>query len=75
MGKKIKKNIQHFMTCKLYGEEIDTPLKEIFGTEVDKQYKIAIKIKRTRQMRNIKLEEIGLPDNLAPLLQASVEQQ
>ena len=46
MCKKFKKNIQHFMTCKLYGVEIDTPLKEIFGTEVDKQCKIAIEIKK-----------------------------
>ena len=51
MGKKFKKNFQHFITCKLYGEKIVTPLKEIFGTEVDKQCKIAIEIERRQQMR------------------------
>ena len=75
MCEKSEENIKHFMTCTLYGEEIDTPLEEIFGTEVDKQCLIAIEIKRRQQMRNSKLEEVGLPDNLALLLQASVEQQ
>ena len=75
MCEKSEENINHFMTCTLYGEEIETPLEEIFGNEVDKQCLIAIEIKRRQQMRNSKLEEVGLPDNLAPMLQASVEQQ
>ena len=37
-----EETIKHFMTCTLYGEEIDTPLEELFGTEVDKQCLIAI---------------------------------
>ena len=46
MCEKSEENNNHFMTCALYGEEMDTPLEEIFGNEVDKQCVIAIEIKK-----------------------------
>ena len=47
---------------------------EIFGNDSDKHCLIANEIKKRQRMRMHKLEEVGLPQNLAPMLQASVEQ-
>ena len=69
-----EENIKHFMTCTLYGEEIDIPWEEIFGTDIEKQCLIATDIKRRQEIRNNKIEEVGLPEILVPLLQVSIEQ-
>lgn len=68
-------NIEHFMTCGLYGNKIEIPWTDIFENDSDTQCLIAIEIKRRQHMRKNKIEEVGLPHNLAPLLQISVEQQ
>ena len=62
--------IEHFMTCDTYGKtswEIDW--KEIFLNHVENQNTVAKEIKRKHFIRKKKLEEVGLPPILAPLLQ------
>ena len=68
-------NIEHFMTCGLYGNKIEIPWTDIFENDSDTQFLIAIEIKRRQHMRKNKIEEVGLPHNVAPLLRISVEQQ
>ena len=44
-------NIEHFMTCELYGNKIEIPLTDIFENYSDRQCLIAIEIKRRQHMR------------------------
>ena len=48
---------------------------EIFGNNSDKQCLIAKEINKRLHMKKHKIEEVGLPHNVAPLLRISVEQQ
>ena len=70
MCKKEDETIEHFMTCNTYGKtswEIDW--KEIFLNHVEKQNTVAKEVKRRQFIRQKKLDEVGLPPILAPLLQ------
>ena len=70
MCKMSEENIDHFMNCQTYGNspsKIDW--KDIFENDPDEQNTIAIEVKRRQKIRKQKLEEVGLPSNLAPLLQ------
>ena len=69
-----EESIEHFMTCDFYGNETEIPWTDIFGNDSDKQFLLANEIKKRQHMRKDKLEEVGLPYNVAPLLQMSVEQ-
>ena len=75
MCAKVEESIEHLMTCEQQGNEIEIPWTDIFGNDSDKQCLIAKEIKKRQHMRTHKLEEVGLPHNLAPMLQVSVEQQ
>ena len=69
-----EENIEHFMSCSLYGSgDLDYDLKDIYGNEFEKQNIIAKDVRRRQQKRKLKLEEVGLPHLLAPLLQDPVE--
>ena len=75
MCEMLEENIEHFMSCESYGKtswEIDW--KEIFGNIVQNQNTVAKEVKRRQFIRKKKLDEVGLPLILAPLLQTSVEQ-
>ena len=64
------------MTCKTYGKtawEIDWKLKVL--DNVENQNIVTKHIKRIQFIRKKKLEEVGLPPNMAPLLQSNVEQK
>ena len=76
MCEMLEENIEHFMSCEAYGKtswEIDW--KEIFGNNVQNQNTVAKEVKRRQFIRKKKLDEVGLPLLLAPLLQTSVEQE
>ena len=71
----IPKHLDHFMSCKEYGHgKLTIDWKEIFLDDVNNQNKIAKEVKRRLFIRKTKLEKVGLPTNVAPLLQDSVEQ-
>ena len=75
MCEMLEENIEHFMSCESYGKtswEIDW--KEIFGSNVKNQNTVAKEIKRRQFIRKKKLDKVGLPPILAPLLKTSVEQ-
>ena len=74
MCARVQETFKHFMTCQLYENEIEIPCTELFGNDSDKQFLIVSEIKKRQHMRKHKLEEVGLPYNLAPLLQVSVDQ-
>ena len=64
------------MTCITYGKtawEIDWKL--VFLDNIESQNTVAKEIKRRQFIRKKKLEEVGLPPNMAPLLQSNVEQK
>ena len=70
MCKLSDENIKHFMSCKAYGmDSLDIDWKLIYENEPETQFKIAEEIKRRHNLRKYKLEEVGLPSNVAPLLQ------
>ena len=76
MCEMLEENIEHFMSCESYGKtswEIDW--KEIFGNNFKNQNTVAKEVKRRQFIRKKKLDEVGLPLILAPLLQTSVEQE
>ena len=76
MCEMLEENIEHFMSCEAYGKtswEIDW--KEIFGNNVKNQNTVAKEVKRRQFIRKKKIDEVGLPLLLAPLLQTSVEQE
>ena len=71
----VLENLDHFMSCKEYGHgKLTIEWKEIFLDDVNNQNKIAKEVKRRLFIRKTKLEKVGLPTNVAPLLQDSVEQ-
>ena len=76
MCEMIEETIEHFMTCRTYGKtswEIDWKL--IFLDDVENQNTVAKEVKRRQFIRKKKIEEAGLPPNMAPLLQYNVEQE
>jgi hypothetical protein len=57
------------MSCESYGKipwEMDW--KEIYENDVEKQNTVAKEVKRRQYIRKKKIEEVGLPPILAPLL-------
>ena len=67
--------IDTFLTCRAYGKttrKIDW--KEIFLDNVENQITVAKEVKRRLYFRKKKLDEVGLPLLMAPLLQSNVEQ-
>ena len=71
---KYEENIEHFMTCRAYGKvSLEINWREIYGNNVLNQVQVAKEIKRRQFIRKRKLDEVGLPLPLAPLLQTSVE--
>ena len=71
MCKSFEENFDHFMKCYSYGQtELKVLHTEIFGNNHEDQFEIAKGIKKKRiQIRRRKLDEVGLPPTLAPLLQ------
>ena len=68
-----EKDFEHFMSCALYGYTTqENDWKDIYGEDSEKQYSIALEVKRRNTLRNSKIEA-GLPHLLAPLLQDSAE--
>ena len=64
----------HFMSCLSYGKPfIELDWKDIFGDDSEKQNTIAVEVNRRKNMRKSKIQEGGLPPQLAPLLQEIVE--
>ena len=73
MCKVLEESFEHFMNCKAYGKSsCETNLTEIFGNDVYQQNIIAREIQRRQRLRKMKLEEVGLPPLLAPLLQTDL---
>ena len=71
-----EENFEHFMTCQCYGPtDSEIVYTEIFENNPEYQYHVAIEIKRRLDIRKTKLDEVGLPQTLAPLLQDTVELQ
>ena len=71
-----EEDFQHFITCEAYGNEpLEINWQEMFGNDVSYQNIIAKEVKSRHNMRKVKLEEDGLPQILAPMLQTSVELQ
>ena len=70
-------NIEHFMSCESYGKKTSWEIdwKEIFGNNVKNQNTVAKDAKRRQFRRKKKLDKVGLPSILAPLLRSSVEQE
>ena len=74
MCEKYEENIEHFMTCEAYGKVTwEINWREVFENNVSNQNIVAKEIKRRQFIRKRKLDKVGLPPLLAPLLQASVE--
>ena len=72
----LEENIEDFLFCESYKKtswEIDW--KEIFGNNVKNQNTVAIEVKRRQFIRKKKLDKVGRPTILAPLLQTCVEQK
>ena len=73
MCKVLEDSFEHFMNCKTYGKlSCETNLTEIFGNYVHQLNIIAREIQKRQRLRKIKLEEVGLPPLLAPLLQTDL---
>ena len=76
MCEKEDETIEHFMTCNTYGKtswEIDWIL--IYLDNVENKNSVAKEVKRRQFIRKKKLDEVGLPPTMAPLLQSNVEQK
>ena len=71
MCEKYEDNIEHFMTCRAYGKELfETNWTEVFGNSVVNKNVAGKEIKRRQFMKKKKkLDDVGLPPPLAPLLQ------
>ena len=70
MCKLSEETIDHFMSCPAYGEtSLEKDWKIIYGNDSESQYEIATEIRKRHTLRKSKLEEVGLPHNMAPLLQ------
>ena len=69
-----EESFQHFMSCLSYGHyDLDLNWKEIYEDDPEKQNMIAIEENRRKQIGKTKLE-VGLPHQVAPLLQEPVKQ-
>ena len=76
MCNKWEENLQHFMTCSSYGNNpLQIHWSKLFENNVKDQVSIAKDIKRRQFLRKRRLEEDGLPQIMAPMLQTSVELQ
>ena len=72
----VEENIEHFMTCSTYGKVAwEINWKEIYLNNVKNQNCVAKEVKQRQFIRNNKLQEVGLPPLLAPLLHIDVEQE
>ena len=45
--------------------------KIIYENDCESQFEIAVEVRRQHNLRKSKLEEVGLPSNVAPLLQCT----
>ena len=69
-----EETFQHFTCCLSYGKPIlEIDWREIFGDYPEKQNTIALEVNRRNKIRKSKIQEVGLPPQLAPLLQDTVE--
>ena len=65
-----EESFDHFIKCSSYGQtELNILHTTFFGNKSEDQYEIAKELKRRIQIRKRKLDEVGLPFTLAPLLQ------
>ena len=70
MFESFEENFDHFMKSNSYGQtELKVLHTEIFGNNHEDQFEIAKEIKIRIHKRKRKLDEVGLPPTLAPLLQ------
>ena len=70
MCKLSEETIDHFMSCPAYGEtSLERDWKIIYGNDTESQFEIATEIRKRHTLQISKLEEVGLPHNMAPLLQ------
>ena len=70
MCKLSEETIDHFMSCPAYGKtSLEKDWKIIYGNEPESQFEIAVEIRKRHNLRKSKIEEVGLPCNMAPLLQ------
>ena len=71
-----EENIDHFMTCSKYGKVAwEINWKEIFLNNVKNLNFVEKEVKQRQFIRNKKLQEVGLPPLMAPLLHIDVEQE
>ena len=69
MCKLSEETIEHFMSCQSYGKgAFEKDWKLIYENYHEIQFEIAVE-RRRHKLRKHKLEEVGLPCNLAPMLQ------
>ena len=70
MCKLSEETIDNFMSCPAYGEtSLEKDGKIIYGNDTESQFEIATEIRKRHTLQISKLEEVGLPHNMAPLLQ------
>ena len=69
-----EETLEHFMSCEAYGNKHrKVPWKQILENDPEEQTETAIEMKRRQHLRKCKIDKAGLPPNVAPLLQRSVE--
>ena len=65
-----EESFEHSMSCKTYGKvSCEIGWKEIFLNNVENQILVAKEVKRRQYLRKKRIEEVGLPPIMAPLLQ------
>ena len=58
------------MSFPAYGKtSIEKDWKIIYGNDSKSQFKIAAEIRKQHNLQKSKLEQVGLPSNVAPMLQ------
>ena len=60
-----EESFEHFINCESYGEKTKD-WESIFGSDVDKQVKIAIEAERRFEIRETKIQEVGQGSLPAP---------
>ena len=70
MCKLSEETIDHFMSCPAYGKtSLKNYWKIIYVNDTESRFEITVEIRKRHNLRKSKLEEVGLPYNMAPLLQ------
>ena len=76
MCEMLEETIEHIMTCKTYGKiSWANDWRLIYLDNVENQNSVAKEVKRRQFIKKKKLDEVGLPPTMAPLLQSNVEQK